>query len=393
MIAVELVPLAKLIEQVRPSTDIPSGASDLVVPKGIGWIWLTLWLVAEAHSLPTELVPDVAKVFRAWLLARYKDWTEVNVKIVTQLFDWLILIEAAMRPRFDDRAVKFQGLRVPHLRDARDEIRMPALSFAHLSPPAAERYLRSLEANATRHDEMPDHFRLCEHLGAGAPNALTDYALNALIEKEDRTNFGRRRYEFGPFSAIDHHFLTASPGQGPFFELLEHAPPEGLRLVRAIVEHATTCVRDRYSEERQPFPCVTIRFPDAAKTFHGGPAIYFWARDRGPSALPTSALMALEAWAHREIERGRSFEEVLRDVMGPDGSSIAFVAVAIDVALSHWRAARDVAWPFVASPEILQLDDARLRAISAGFTDCPISPRTEQLARQVRRSRGEAFSS
>jgi hypothetical protein len=40
MIAVESVPLAKLIAQVQPSTTIPSGASDLVVPKGAGWVWL-----------------------------------------------------------------------------------------------------------------------------------------------------------------------------------------------------------------------------------------------------------------------------------------------------------------------------------------------------------------
>jgi hypothetical protein len=79
-----------------------------------------------------------------------------------------------------------------------------------------------------------------------------------------------------------------------------------------------------------------------------------------PSTITTSALMALEAWAHREIERGRPFEEVLNDALGPDGSSIAFVAVAVDIILSHWRLARDVAWPIVACPEFLEFDDARL---------------------------------
>ena len=38
--------------------------------------------------------------------------------------------------------------------------------------------------------------------------------------------------------------------------------------------------------------------------------------------------MALEAWGHLQIEAGRPFEEVLHDVLGPDGSSLAFVSVA-----------------------------------------------------------------
>ena len=80
MIAVELVPLAKLIAQVQPSAAIPSGASDLVVPKGMGWIWLVLWLVTEAKSFSSELIPDVAKVFRAWLLSRREDWAERSMR-------------------------------------------------------------------------------------------------------------------------------------------------------------------------------------------------------------------------------------------------------------------------------------------------------------------------
>jgi hypothetical protein len=78
--------------------------------------------------------------------------------------------------------------------------------------------------------------------------------------------------------------------------------------------------------------------------------------------------MALEAWAHREIERGRRFEEVLSDLLGPDGSSVAFLAVAVDVALSHWDSAHGVALPIVATPEILEFDDSRLTSdLSGGF--------------------------
>ena len=69
---------------------------------------------------------------------------------------------------------------------------------------------------------------------------------------------------------------------------------------------------------------------------------------------------------HRQIEAGRPFEEILHDVVGPDGSSIAFVSVAVDLALSHWAKACDAAWPMVATPELLQLDDERLTHDLAG---------------------------
>ena len=69
--------------------------------------------------------------------------------------------------------------------------------------------------------------------------------------------------------------------------------------------------------------------------------------------------MALEAWGHRQIDAGRPFEDVLHDVLAPDGSSVAFVCVAIDLALSHWAVAADTVWPIVAAPEALEFDDAR----------------------------------
>ena len=69
MIAVEFEPLAKMIARVQPSIAVPSGADDLIVPKGLGWTWLVLWLVENAKSLPTALIPDVSKVFQAWLMS------------------------------------------------------------------------------------------------------------------------------------------------------------------------------------------------------------------------------------------------------------------------------------------------------------------------------------
>ena len=90
-------------------------------------------------------------------------------------------------------------------------------------------------------------------LAKAAPAALANFALGAIIEKEDPDDLYRSRHDrFGPFGVHDYFLSPASPGQGPFFELLEHAPAEGLRLIRGLVEHATQWRRDQYVRARQP---------------------------------------------------------------------------------------------------------------------------------------------
>lgn len=368
MIAVDSESLAKVIACVQPSVAVPSGASDLIVPKGLGWTWLVLWLVVHAKSLPTSLIPDISKVFLAWLISTQNQSLPFNATIVELLFAWLALIEEAMTPRmWRDLQDAPPSLNIRHLSDVRDEIRMTVFAFAHLNPLAAEQYLRGLDPDAVRHHEMQDILRAPGTLVRAAPAALVDFALSAIIEKEDPDNVYSSRYDrFGPFGVHDYLFSTPSPGQGPFFELLEHAPAEGLRLIRGLVEHATQWRRAQYVEARRPFPRISIPFPGGTKSFAGDWSVYRWARSVAPSVTMASALMALEAWGHRQIEAGRPFEEVLHDVLGPDGSSLAFVSVAIDLVLSHWRKARDTAWPMVATPELLEFDDARMTHDVAG---------------------------
>ena len=200
---------------------------------------------------------------------------------------------------------------------------------------------------------------------------MADFALKALFPENDPDElYSRRRDRHGPFGATNFLFTSASPGQGPFFVLLERSPADGLRLVRAVVERATEWRRDQYRESHVPFPRVSIPFPGGTKSFEGDFAIFHWSRSC-PWSLVASALMALEAWGHRQIEGGRNFGEVLEDVLGPDNSSLAFVLVAIDLTLSHWREAREFAWPLVGTPEILHYDDARHTRDIVGGASAP----------------------
>ena len=153
----------------------------------------------------------------------------------------------------------------------------------------------------------------------------------------------------------DHDFIPASPAQGPFLDLLTHAPQDGLSLIHQLVDHAVVFYsggRDNGSD------WIAISLPDGAHTFPWKQS-YMWSREEAGHYSVTSALMALEAWAHRRIETGENFDNVLADVLGPAGSPAAYLLVAIDLLLSHWPKSREAAVPFLASPELLCIDRSR----------------------------------
>lgn len=362
VMAVDSEPLAKVLARIQPTFAIPQGAETVVIPKGTSWTWLVIWITARAEDMPSALMPDMAKFLQCWLMASQAQASPINGFIIALLFKWLTRIEKGMHPMVfrDMREAETNDLDFPHIRDVRDDIRTTCFALAHLEPAAAQRYLEALDADKVRHDEAQFILRGPGSLARAAPVAFVDFALAALIEKDDPDDpYARRHDVLGPFGVHDGLCSPAAPAQGPFFDLLDHAPAEGLRLVRGVVEHATAWRHLQYAKARRPVPTMTIPFPNGPITFAGDFNTYHWGRSGMPSATAGSALMALEAWGHRQIENGRVFAEVLHDVLGPSGSSVAFVSVAVDLALSHWGASRELVWPLLATPKLLQWDSAR----------------------------------
>lgn len=367
MLAVETVPLALIVSIVQPEFKIPAGTEDIVVPRGRAWFSLIAWIIARSSNLPTETIPTIAKVFQAWLVAMQSLTLTANAQIVGLLFDWLTLLEGSMSyRRFDSDKESPKPLNIPHLREVRDDIRMTAFSFASINPEAAQRYIAGLDPKEVRHDDMHYILRAPASLIAAAPTQIIDFSIASLLPLEDdEDSFGGHTHRYGPFDIHEHAFSPASPGQGPFFEALEASTMEGLRFVRAIVERATEWREEMYRAEHQTFPMVAVECAEGTRTFRGDFTIFMTART-SISPLATSALMALEAWAHRQIESGRDFPSVLVDVLGPDGSSVAFLQVGIDLALSHWPLSRGVAWRALAVPNIIWWDTERYRRDLAG---------------------------
>ncbi|MEQ1612055.1 MAG: hypothetical protein ABL904_04830 [Hyphomicrobiaceae bacterium] len=361
MQSVETEPLKALIKKLPAGTEIPAGAQDFLIPKGSGWDWLILWMAARAGELPHALIPDAARLFQSWLIMTQGRPTSWQGQVMQVIFDWLIRIDQSLAQTvvrsFSD--IKDPDFTFPRMREVRDDMRVTFFTCCHLTPQLAEQYLKSLKPDDIRHTEADKILCNPGSLVKAAPAALADFALAVLIEEEDEDEPNRRRSDYGPFMVHEHTFSPCSPGQGPFLELLLNAPKDGLRLVRGIVEYTTQWCRAKYEDDKREFPGITVPFPGGARHFGGDARVYAFARSEMPSSITTSALMALEAWGHREIEAGRPFHDVMADIFGEDGSSIAFLAVAVDLALSHWGAAHKSAWPLLAVPELLRYDDWR----------------------------------
>jgi hypothetical protein len=201
-----------------------------------------------------------------------------------------------------------------------------------------------------------------------APAELAELTAAVLIpeQRPAEESLYQSRNEFRqPFNYTDHEFLPASPAQGPFFELLTHAPEHGLSLVHRLVDHAISF----YTNDRSPDgDTFIIPFKDGDRAFPWVRS-YTWSRDGALHQCLTSALMALEAWGHHRIEAGEPFDNVLTDILGPPGAPAAYLLVAVDLVLSHWPLSREAAVPYLACPELLCLDRERQMLGNLRFPD------------------------
>ena len=159
-------------------------------------------------------------------------------------------------------------------------------------------------AQRPRYHDLESILKLPGSLPTAAPAEFVDLILAELIPADNPEDFSSRQYARGPFDVHDHNFFPGSPGQGPFFAILESASPEGLRLIRALAEHAARWRIEHPTNRGITSPTITIPFPDGDRTYVGDFGAYPWARGGTGSMTVASALMALEAWGHKQIEAG-----------------------------------------------------------------------------------------
>ena len=351
VLAVEVQPASRVFADIGlDSINVPEG---LNVPKGPSWMRLITWLINLRDRIPRAAIPEVISLYTTWSFGMLGLDT-VTPLLLGWLYQWLIEIETSY---YDSNS---HEIRLPfggefdrdRIRLMESELRSSFLSFCHQTPELAAAYLRKVERYRHNHEVVSSILKFRGNLAQAAPKELAELTESVLLKEYRDSERPRMR----PFRHFDNKFLPPSPAQGPFFDLLRRAPQYGLPLIRRLVDHAIAFYsRDcDYATE-----ALTLVFRDGQRTFPWKQS-YPWSRDWGSQHdCLTSALMALEAWAHHRVEAKEPFENVLSEVLGPNDSPAAFLLIAVDLVLSHWPNSREAAIPFLSCPELLCIDRER----------------------------------
>jgi hypothetical protein len=357
--AVEVIPASQLLAAlgVDPSVVPPH----LNMPHGPAWFRLITWLLGLGNRLPAAVIPDVASLYFDWSLS-IGGRDPLTPLLLPWIHRWLNAIEDSReKESAREYVAPFSGdLGGANLNDLEDSLRTGFVAFCDRTPTLAGSYLEAVMRRQRNERALDAILKFRGRLAEAAPAQLAALTAAALIpSSEDQSGVGRhslRRQLNEAFTWTDSKFIPASPAQGPLLELLSHAPEHGLSLTRQLVDYAIAFHSNAQPHGSNAFVVV---FPNGPRTF---PWIqsYNWSREGGGRSFAVqSALMALEAWAHRRIEAGEAFETVLADVLGTGDAPAAYLLVAVDLVLSHWPVSRTAAVPFLGCPELLAIDRQR----------------------------------
>jgi hypothetical protein len=352
VMAVDVLPAAKVFAAV--GVDPALIPASINVPRGPAWTTLIAWLLGTGDSVPNEAIPEIVQLYAAFSVGTLGA-TDITPFTTRQIYRWLRLMEPRdAMPTPSEGPVFWAHLDRDGVQSLKSDLRDAFVMFARTTPELAAEYLTAVGKSEHNEDIVRSILKMRGTLAQAAPAELANLTARALITKPRRRerHFGREREE--AFTYLDHEFLQASPAQGPFLDLLTNSPKDGLALVHRLVAHAVAHGSRGADPGTNAFD---LALPGGARTFPWTQT-YFWSRNSNFYAV-TSALMALEAWAHRRIEAGEALEGVLTDVLGPQGSCAAYLLVAVDLIISHWPKSIDVAAAFLGCPALLCIDHTR----------------------------------
>jgi len=348
VIAVDTEPVSQLLVQlgVNPA-EIPAG---MFVPRGASWIHLLVWLLKLGSNVPAHALDDVVELYKRWMLGTF-GYGQLTPNLLAWLHAWLVELEQGRisdsPPRnYRGNFVYGEGLGLVK------RLRTGFLMFANKRPDLAADYLNRVRAYEQGGSVVSSIMKFRGTLAQAAPKELAALTAENLIARRDE---GAPHDHKEPFKFLDRDFLPANSAQGPFLELLTHAPDEGLALIQKLANHA---IQFRVRGRDPGADGLQIAFDDGERFFPWVRS-YRWSRGDDTDYAVASGLMALEAWAHQCVERGDGFETVLKDVLGPAGTPAAFLLVAVDLIISHWPKSQSAAVPFLACPELVSLDRTR----------------------------------
>jgi hypothetical protein len=366
------------------------GMDNLAVADMLGWpsdfqAWGRLidWIISEADAIPIRLTPKILEVFDVWQNA-LSDLKNVRSKAILQLANaWLVRFEKGQlhdKSHGDEENARTfsreessrlgKSLRSILLRSARsypdfakelfkrtiaDEDRRRAvysdlIAFSPIMTQVDPDLVADL-AEAELLEELPEN-RLLRERKQREDHYKHLKELRAIPEEKRTRNqnlalqsaffpIGSDRYDLDDIG-IDRHnnfYFPTSALHEPFKSLFANKPDVALRLVRNLANHATKGWRQIHSINRKqmgtPIP-VSVDFPWGVQQFWGDWHIYNWGMGQlAPNPLEC-AFLALNFWAFKQIEGGRSASDVIKDIV-EGNECYAVLGIALVLAFETWE--------------------------------------------------------
>jgi hypothetical protein len=344
----------------------------LLLELGIPWlpIWhpIVEWLAPRLQQLPPAARDEASRVMLAWQRTPYPG-QPFRREIAEAALAWRSVL---IRPS-GERVIVSSGAESYF-----DRLRDIITLSADVVPDRIPAFLAQLRQTKTEHElamwiAQSTPASIVQH----TPAAYVDFALDVLVPdwrladssapreslhtaRPVAALLGRGDPKWERLQAYGSAFLHPSHLRGPFLLLLRVAEPEGLRLVKTLVHHATAAWFRELAHRGETLEApLALQLSGGLQTFHGDGRVYQWFRPNGNAPYPAAAaLMALEFWMEQEVERGRDPEELFHTVLtGSDSTAVVGVCVALALAYPD-RCLRAVA-PMIMAPLVWEYDIAR----------------------------------
>ena len=349
---------------------------------GEAWGRLIDWILARHDKIPARLIPQALEVLGVWQNALSEIKNPRSKKILATCSSWLTDLETEIyaqgydRPRGKWDALGHEaqkrlatGLRSTILRSARS---YPEFAVALFERAASDEHmLRSA---------FDDLMGFTPIMAAVAPEAVEKVADAKLLQELPQDKFDRLRQQKMALSSVhfptgmndfrldevgldehNHYYHPPSALHEPFASLLAKSPAIGLRFIKKLTNHATTGWRQIHKLSRRehgtPIP-VVLEMPWSKQEFWGDWHVFCWGLGMSGSELLQCAYLALNYWAFKEIEKGRSSSDLIKDIL--EGSECyATLGLCLRLAIETFEIS-ETTFPIVTCQRLWEHDMARL---------------------------------